>query len=202
MSRLQGIDPPRWFDDPNWRRRSHQAIVFLIPTLKQRRASWKQKAGPLGMLAGAFEHIPKNPFVNLASSFRRKIDEANAALPRARRPRNLALRLHSKPRMIQFETHAYWLLRTQGRYHLQPDSAVTDVANDPAVRLLHRGVAQRSQFVPVLAPRLPRQRYSNIHTSPPNEFHFGQSRAVHLTALKKYLFSNQTGSQSSSPVET
>ncbi len=72
----------------------------------------------------------------------REFEETDAALSGTRCPRNLAARFHAQPRTAQFKAHAQLLLRTNRRYHLQPDPLMTYIANNTAVRLLHAGVVR------------------------------------------------------------
>jgi hypothetical protein len=115
------------------------------------------------MREDSFEQVPENPFIDLPGCLGREFEETDAALSGTRCPRNLAARFHPQPRTAQFEAHAQLLLRTNRRYHLQPDPLMTDIANNTAVRLLHAGVDQGAKFVPVLRPRFLRGSCSCVH---------------------------------------
>lgn len=116
------------------------------------------------MQSSALQQVSKYPLINLPDHFWREVQKANAALSRPGCPGNLTPSFHPQPWTAQFKAYPHLLLCAHCGDHLQSNSEVVNVANDPAIRLLQTRVGQRAKLVPVLRSRLSRGSYSCVHT--------------------------------------
>src|ERR1700719_223543 len=142
------------------------------------------------MPGSLFEQVPENPFIDLARHGWREIEEADAALPGACRPGDLAAALYAHSRLAQFKTQAQLLLRANRSHHLHSDALVIDVANNAAVRLVDRDVGQGSKFVPMASPSLSCGRYSCVHTPPKR---WDQNLSLNLSPPGRIFFVTTMG---------